>query len=104
MVCLIRDVNIYEFFNIHFSYDHVIEHFEVSAGKISTLCTDEIRAPLVKEPFKKPGPQVLSLFLLQFKFYFCTESSLFVSGNLVCLIDKRRHYGSLYIVCITYYK
>ena len=52
VVCLIRDVNIYEFFNIHFSYDHVIEHFEVSAGKISTLCTDEIRAPLVKEPLK----------------------------------------------------
>ena len=53
---------------------------------------------------EKPGSQVLSLFLFQFKFHFCTEPSLFVSGNLVCLIDKRRHYGSLYIVCITYHK
>ena len=46
-----------------FSYDHVIEHFEVSAGKTSTLCTDEIRAPLVKEPLKNRARGVVFIFI-----------------------------------------
>ena len=44
---------------------------------------------------------MLSLFLFKFKFHFGSEPSLFVTEKLVCLSGKRRHYVSLYTVCIT---